>query len=296
MAVYDKNGLQLAAVYDKDGTSLSRAYDKDGDVIFQSGGPNTITVMTYNVGHFYSEWHDAPTSTGDVFYNRNRAIFDQYHPVDFAGLSEWSNVIGTVQASVLMDEFFASYYPDYTPYPGNPNTALTSAFSVTPSSVSLVSYTAQGSETRYYQKSYATFAGKNVCCILTHLDLQSSARNAQFLEVLSAVQNEEYFIITGDFNFQITQAGDSEYNNSVQIALNNNYNSAQNADSLLMTWYSGETVAESANIYALDNIITSSNIDISNVRVDTTKLTDGLCTQYGIIIDHLPLIADLTIN
>lgn len=294
--IYDSNGNALSAVYDKDGISLSKAYDKDGNVIFQQGDSNTLTVMAYNVGHFYSEWHDAPTSTGDVFYQRNKGIFDKYHPVDFAGLSEWSNVIGTVQASVLMDEFFTSYYPDYTPYPPSPNAALTSAFSVTPSSVALTRYQTQGNETRYYQKSYATFNGKTICCLLTHLDLVSSARNAQFIELMNAVQNEEYFIITGDFNFTITQVGDSEYNNSIQIALNRGYHSAQNANSLLMTCYSGETVAESANIYALDNIITSSNIDISNVRVDTTKLTDGICSQYGIIIDHLPLVADLTIN
>lgn len=295
MAVYDKNGMQLSAVYDKDGISLSYAFDKDGNVIFQQGDSNTLTVMAYNVGHFYSEWHDAPTSTGDVFYQRNKGIFQKYN-TDFAGLSEWSNVIGTVQASVLMDEFFTSYYPDYTPYPPSPNAALTSAFSVIPSSVTLTMYQNQGSETRYYQKAYIEIGEKTICCILTHLDLRTSARTAQFLEVLNAVANEEYFILVGDFNFTITQVGDSEYNNSIQVALNRGYHSAQNADSLLMTCYSGETVAESANIYALDNIITSSNIDISNVRVDTTKLTDGICTQYGIIIDHLPLVADLTIN
>ena len=110
------------------------------------------------------------------------------------------------------------------------------------------------------------------------------------------LENEEYFIAVGDFNFQIQQAGDSEYNLSVQLALDRGFNSAQNATNILKTWYSGQTVDTSANIYALDNIITSSNITISDVLVDTTKLTDGLCTANSIIIDHLPIVATLTVN
>lgn len=296
MAIYDIDGNVLTSVYDVEGNALSHAYDTDGNEIFPDEPIGTnITVMSFNVGCFYSEWHPAPSSTGDVFYLRNKGIFDSYN-TDFAGMSEWYNQIGTVAASVLMNEEFSTYYPDYTPYPGNADAAMTSAFSVTPSSVTLVQYQTQGSETRYYQKAYATFEDKTVCCILTHLDLNATAKAAQYTELLNAVANEEYFIITGDFNFQVQAVGDTNYNASIKQALDLGYNSAQNANSLLMTWYSGQTAETSQNIYALDNIITSSNIVIRNVRVDTTKLTDGLCTQYGIIIDHLPLIADLTIT
>lgn len=293
MAVYDVNGNRLGAVYSLESESLTHAFDLDGVLIFPDEVPD-MTVMSFNTGCFYSEWHSAPTSTGTVFYQRNKNIFDRYD-LDFAGMPEWSRAIGTVNASVLMDETFTSWYPDYTPYAVD-YAALTSGFSVTPSSVTLVTYQTQGDETRYYQKSYIDYYGKRICCIATHLDLSDSARTAQFLELMNAVQNEDYFIITGDFNFQITQAGDSQYNKSIKVALDRGYHSAQNADSLLMTWYSGQTAQGSSDIYCLDNIITSANIDILNPRVDTTKLTDGLCEEYGIIIDHLPLIATLRIN
>lgn len=293
MSVYDKNGTSVQTIYDIDGNTLDYGYDKDGIVVYERTQPS-LTVMSFNVGCFYSEWHPAPASTGDVFYLRNKSIFEKYN-TDFAGLTEWYNQIGTVSASVLMEEFFAYYHPDYTPY-GSANAAITSGFSVEPNATpTLVQYQTQGYETRYYQKSYITINNKTICCIVTHLDLQSSARTAQFLELMNAVANEDYFIITGDFNFEIYSVGDSEYNKSIKVALDMGYHSAQNADSLLVTHYDGVTVATSV-AKTLDNIITSPNIDIANFRRDETKLTDGLCEEYNIMIDHLPIIADLVIN
>ena len=104
-----------------------------------------------------------------------------------------------------------------------------------------------------------------------------------------------YFIITGDFNFYIREVGDDEYNNSIQLAIDRGYNSAQNEHSLFMTYYNGNTIEDSTLITAPDNIITSSNIRITNTEVETTKLTDGLCIEYNIHIDHLPLIATIEI-
>lgn len=296
MSIYDVSGNGLNSAYGKTGAALSNAYDIEGTEIFPDEPPVIpMTVMTFNVGSFYTEWHPAPSSTGDVFYLRNKGIFEQYNLL-FAGMSEWYNEIGTVAASVLMDEFFGAYYPNYTPYPNSANHALTSGFYSAASNVTLTKYTNQGSENRYFQKGYITVDGKTICCILTHLDLNSSARALQFQELMTAVANETYFIITGDFNFTIQSVGDSEYNNSIKVALDLGYHSAQNENSLINTWYGGQTAEGSSSKYPLDNIITSANIDITNVRVDTTKLTDGLCEQYEIIIDHLPLIAELTIN
>lgn len=293
MGIFDINGIALSNAFGSSGARLSEAFDINGQMVFPDA--SQITVMSFNVGCFYSEWHPAPASTGNVFYLRNKGIFEKY-TTDFAGLTEWNNQIGTVAASVLMDEFFPAWYPNYTPY-ASQNAAITSAFSDSlDSTPTLIAYQTQGSETRYYQKSYFTICGKSVCCITTHLDLNDSVRTAQFAELMDAVEDEEYFIITGDFNFQIVSAGDSAYNKSVKVALDKGYNSAQNASNLLMTWYSGETVSGSAEVYALDNIITSPSIAIDNAIVDTTKLTDGLCAEYGIIIDHLPLIATLQIG
>lgn len=289
MGVYDIDGAKVLHPYRIDGQETPTAYDING-TLKHPDTVQTITVMTFNVGCFYTEYFPAPSSAGNVFLQRQRNIFGKYD-TDFAGLSEWYNKIGDIPSSTLMDGFFESYYPEYV-YP-TAGAALTSAFSTTPSDITLVQYQTQGSSNRYYQKAHVRFGDKTVCCILTHLELSDSIRAAQFLEVLSAVQNEEYFIILGDFNFQITAIGDSEYNKSVKIALDRGYHSAQNGNGILMTYYSGTTVANSSSVWALDNIITSPNINITNVIRDETKLTDGLCTDYDIHIDHLPLVATL---
>lgn len=294
MSIYNIDGTEIFSAYAKNGSPASSAYDINGSMIFPVVIPEA-KVMSFNVGCFYTEYFPAPASTGTVFYNRNRGIFESYPGLLFAGMSEWHNTIGTVSASVLMDEFFESYVPAYSAYQVE-GAALTSAYGAAPSGVTLVAYTNQSTNSRYYQKAYVEYYGKTICCILTHLDLNESVRAAQFAELMNVVANEEYFIITGDFNFEITQVGDSEYNSSIKVALDLGYNSAQNSDSLLMTWYSGITEAANEEIFALDNIITSANIEITDVVRDTTKLTDGLCEQYGIIIDHLPLVSTLRIT
>ena len=292
MAVYDEYGNVLTAVYDEYGNQLANAYDEYGNVIFPDSGAVTIRVMSFNTGCFYSEWHTCPNAKTTEFFNRNQTIFNNSKP-HLCGMPEWNSAIGKIQASVLMNEFWSDYYPAYVYSVAT--AGLTFASKYTLNNIQLVQYQAQGTNTRYYEKAYVNIGGKQICFVNTHLDLTSN-RNSQFIELLDMLENEEYFIAVGDFNFEVQQVGDSEYNLSIQQALNRGFHSAQNANGILKTWYSGQTVATSANIYALDNIITSSNISISNVHVDNTKLTDGLCEANSIIIDHLPIIADVTIN
>jgi len=298
MAVYDASGNELTAVYDAIGNELDYAYDASGNVIYSKGTTptNTIRVMSFNVGCFYTEYFPCPNDKGKIFYQRNRTIFNNSKP-DVCGMPEWYKYIGAIEADTLMNEFWTSYVPNYEAYNGTskPNNAITFASTYQITDQSIVRYATQNGEVRYYQKGYITVDGKRICIANTHLAL-NSARQNQFTEFLDMLEQEEYFIATGDFNFEINAIGDSEYNLSVQEALARGFNSAQNGDGIFMTWYSAKTVAESTRINALDNIITSSNIDISNVHVDTTKLTDGLCEANNIIIDHLPLVCDCTIN
>jgi len=294
MGIYDASGNELYAVYDADGTELDYAYDATGSIIYSKGDipSNVIKVMTFNTGCFYTQYHPCPNDKTEEFYNRNRTIFNNSEPT-LCGMPEWNNAIGTIQSSVLMNEFWDYYYPAYI-YPVD-TAGLTFASKYALENTELVRYIAQGTNTRYYEKAYVNIGGKRICFVNTHLDL-SSSRNAQFIELLNMLEQEEYFIATGDFNFEINEIGDSEYNLSVKLALDRGFNSAQNDDGIFMTWYSAKTVALSTRINALDNIITSQNISISNVHVDITKLTDGLCEANDIIIDHLPLVCDCTIN
>lgn len=298
MAIYDGNGNQLYQAYDGNGNELTHAYDGNGNIIFSKEAVN-LTVMSFNVGCFYTQYFPCPNDRMQEFYDRHQTIFDKYKP-DFCGMPEWYKYIGSIESDTLMSVFWNSYIANYEAYLGTqkPNNAITFASKYALENPSIVQYVNQQGETRYYQKAYITVNNKQICVVNTHLST-GSIRNAQFVELLSALEHEPYFIATGDFNFTIKAIGDAEYNLSVQLALDRGFHSAQNSEHIFMTGYGGETPEASASINevnALDNIITSANIDITNVSVDTTKLTDGLCTKYGIIIDHLPLIAELEIN
>ena len=294
MSIYNVDGAEIFSAYGLSGSPAVSAYDITGSMIFPTVIPEA-KVMSFNVGCFYTQYFPAPASTGTVFYNRHKEIFGHYPGLLFAGLSEWHNTIGTVSTSVLMDEFFEAYAPAYDAYRVE-GAALTSAYGATPSNVTFTPYSTQSSNLRYYQRAYLNFYGKTICCILTHLDLDDAIKYAQLSELLDVVENEEYFIISGDFNHKITQIGDDQYNASIKVILERGYNSAQNNEQIYMTWYDGTTAADSDRIWAVDNIITSPNIEITDVERDTTKLTDGLCEQYGIMIDHLPLVATLRIT
>lgn len=289
MAVYDSSGNALTSVYDASGNELSHVYDSSGALIYTDG---TLRVMSFNVGCFYSQYFPCPDAVQDDFYNRHQTIFNNTQP-DLCGMPEWNNAIGTIPSSQLMDEFWSDYYSTYVYSVAT--AALTFASKYELQNISVVQYTDQDDNTRYYEKAYITVNGHNICFVNTHLGT-SSIRNSQFVELLDMLENEEYFICVGDFNFRMETVGDSEYNLSVQLALDRGFHSAQSADGLFMTGYHGETAETSSSIVALDNIITSANLPISNVSVDTTKLTDGLCEANGIIIDHLPIMCDVTVE
>ena len=295
MAIYDLNGTQINNAYNLS-AEINNAYDIQGQHIF-SKTPVVLKVMAFNVGSFYTEWHPCPDNKSASFYQRHTTIFNAQQP-DIAGLPEWYKYIGTYSSDTFMSDHFESYVANYEAYKGNtnPNHAITFSSTYPMSNNTIVAYQSQGSETRYYQKGYITVNGHNIRIVNTHLDLNGTARGNQFAELLTMLENETYFICTGDFNFQIQAVGDSQYNASVQLALNKGFNSAQNSSGIYLTWYDGQTAQTSTTIHALDNIITSANLPISNVAVDTTKLTDGLCSANSFIIDHLPLVAKVTVS
>lgn len=291
MAVYNIKGISIDNCFKTNGDNCINAYDIDNNVIFPDG-ERTLTVMSFNVGTFYTEWHPAPPELGSIFYERNRTILREC-AANIAGMPEWYDMIGEIPASELMDEFYPYYYPEFGAY-GKSGSALTSAFTMPATNVELIPFNTQNPNAaqRFFQRSYIKYNNKRICFIVTHLDLKADIRAVQFIELLDIVANEDYFIITGDLNFAIREIGDDEYNRGIQPALDRGYHSAQNAQSFLITYYSGTTV-EGSTYGVSENVITSPNINMLNPRINTEKLTDGLCEEYGVHIDHLPFLVDL---
>lgn len=278
MSVYKIDGSLPSSVYGKSGSQLIQAYDKNGNPLLTPPVQPKLVVMSYNV-----QWFTAINSNQAM----QEEIINTYNP-HIIGLQEIHNPIGTVGSAVL------SGY-DYFEY------GIQTNLSGIASKILLDNATAgvfehQANEIKGYQKAYLTFDGKQICWVNAHLDvsLYESTKVAQAAEVFSLVQNEPYFIITGDFNTVCKSVNDTEYTTIMKQFVDAGYNCANctTQHGFLNTWTSGSTAG--GTWYPCDHIITSANISIVRVIVDERKI--AIAAETGQSIDHLPIIAELTIN
>lgn len=274
--VYDVNGDQLNELYGKDGTSLDNAYDVDGNPVFHN---NTLVVMSFNI----ARWRGANSDT--TLMNN---IFSTYKPmvcgVQETGANGELKYIGTqfesgrAMANEVTNKCGYLFNIAYTDYSDN-------------------LYETQGGEVRGYQKCYIRIDGKNIALFNTHLAAYSqyrSTRIAQAMELLEEMQNEQYCIAVGDFNMGAATYEDYEYIYMAKPYVDAGFNMANWKTGLIDTWFDGSTVEGSTSKHPTDNIIASPNIDIDLVVVDESKL--AVCATTGQEIDHLPIVAHLTVH
>lgn len=274
-------------MYDIDGNVLTSAFDISGmEIKAVHGISEMLRVMCYNIQRWSG--NNALASIQDVAFGNGAAI---------VGIQEWGNSI-TTSASIG-----GKSIPDYLAGKGYSDLYVSSldvnhkaiASMIKMEDMSETRYS-QSHETRSYTKSYFTFGGKRIALFNTHLDYQveSSIKFLQAKELLAAVAQEESFILTGDLNTTVRSTSENEFVQIVKPFIDAGYNVANGGEpwGLLMTYYSGSTVEGSTQITPPDNIITSADIEIANVYLDTTKLTAGT----GNVIDHIPLIADLIVH
>lgn len=277
MAVYDIDGANTSTVYEVDGSTLTQAYDIDGEELLSN---SNLVVMSYNV-----QWFSALNGNEEM----QQGIIGEYN-ADIIGLQELTKTgtIPSVGTTVLSD------YP--YKYIGTQSNRTGLASKRALSNVSSSLFSTQASEQRGYQKAYLTVGDKTICWVNTHLETSSyeNVKVAQAAELFDLVENEEYFIITGDFNTVCKSVNDTEYTTIMKQFIDAGYNSANCSQQhgFLDTWTDGNTA--SGTWYPCDHIITSANISIDEVIVDETKI--GVAAQTGQTIDHLPIIAYLTIS
>ena len=276
MAVYDKNGSALSTIYDKNGNVLDMVYDKDGNQIYPDGPP-VIKVMSYNVQGWTGMNVENTTITNTIFNNTD---------ADIVGIQEngW-----TGRTSYLNSKGYSYVYnsSDLTFDRG----AIASKYQMTDMTEVLYSiYT----EARTYVKAYFIIGNKRICYINTHLDYEpKSTLYAQLEELFNLVEDEPYFIITGDLNTKCSSVADNDYISGYKQFVDAGYHLANcsNQHGFLNTWV-GSTDG-SGTWWQTDNIITSGNIDILSATVDQTKMEHLDGTNA---IDHLPIIARLRIT
>lgn len=135
-------------------------------------------------------------------------------------------------------------------------------------------------EPNIIQKTVVEKDGKKVSVYGVHLSYEMEAIRAkqreQLLQLIEEDEND-YFVIVGDFN---ADQGTCEMNDFVT---NEKFNLANGADGV---WHDTFPIGDDENMktYSIDNIITSSNIEITNVNYVKTDLSDHTMMYADLIL------------
>lgn len=286
MPIFNANGTEINTCFNSEGNSLSSAYDVNGTEIWTSG-PTVYTIATYNVGDWGWGRGNPPLAKKDEYLSLQRTLFSQIDAC-ICSMQEWSAVFcqdDRTRSSVVTDEFF-QYLNGTGVWAIGSNIAF--------NSFGIYDYTTvtTGGDAEKYEKAYFTLNGKNVCLFNVHMSLNQAQQEAQCAEILNLAREEEYCIVCGDFNTVISSLTDVDYINCIKPFIDAGFTDANcGAFGIFPTYYATND-PEATYRPATDHILVSSNIDIINAYVNTTKLTDGLADK----IDHVPLVAEIVIN
>ena len=285
--IYDINGNQIGTVYDVNGNTLTQAYDINGNPLIEQGEGTTLTVMTYNIGQWYTGiGSNVPTDKYDSYSSLQKQIFSAVNP-DIACLQEYYDPFssGHTVESVMGD------YYDYINHSGSGYAQKATMTKGYPMS-GYATTTMTGGQS--YTECTIEVDGKTVYIINAHLATSSQEANkvAQAQTLCNHLKTLNSFILFGDFNTVCKSVEDTEYTTIMKQFVDAGFNVANCSAQFGFkdTWTGGSTA--SGTWYPCDHIITSADISMANVRVNTIKLTDGLSDT----IDHIPLIAEVTIS
>lgn len=265
-------------------------YDANGNVITLEStvvsdtvAPYNLVVMSFNV----QKWTKL---NSDV--NLMKKIIDTYKP-DIIGLQEYrESISGSSVYSAIFEDYPYHYYGSSITNP----VGIVSKYALTDTST--VIYSTQGNETRGYTKAYFTFNHQKICWLNTHLNAAGSVavRQGQAQELLDVMKAEPYAICTGDFNCGMCHDDtDPEHTAVMKPFLDLGYHSANSSHQhgFLATWLDGSSISNTKEYWCIDQVITTSNIDINMVTVDKQK-NDANANAYP--LDHFPIVAYCRVN
>lgn len=293
MAIYDKNGHILASAYDKNGNRLSKAYDKNGHLIFSTDSI-ILKVMTYNVGQWYiGSGTNVPSAKDADYYALQKGMLERAD-ADILCIEEYWKIfsqIGRTALSILQEYF--PYIHEQGGDSGYFGRCICSKYPISNYTVRNYAHT----PSRYYDSCTVTIDNKDITLIITHPSVHEVDRQQELPDLLNYLETLDTFILCGDFNTGISEStGNVDSTNPYYITnvkpfVDAGYNTANFGEhGFLLTCVDG--VYGTGTNWYIDNIYTSSDIDILSASVDTVKITDSINDK----VDHMPLIATLQIN
>ena len=300
MAIYDADGTQLFHAYDADGTELQKAYDADGSLIY-TAEPQRLKVMQYNVGGWYTgTGQSVPFAYDAQYYALQNGMIAEHDP-DILCINEYRDQFttgGRTALSVLSQYF--SYHEARQGTEAYMGHAIYSKYPI-------ISYTENkysNDTARYYGLAEINVNGTVLNVICTHLSTDYTKRPTQSDILLAYAQTLDNVIVCGDFNLHC-RSKDYIYviSNTAEWEcyrpwINAGYHLVNNDDEFgfIDTFYNATSEVEGARgWWSLDNIIVSPNITINDVYADETKKNSPITSDPNWLIDHMPLIAEISI-
>lgn len=291
MSIYSIDGTAMTGAFGVDGDNLSACYDIDGETVWTAES-TTLKVMAYNVGGWYTgSGSNVPADKKSEYLALQTGMIEDNDP-DILIIQEYLanfSADGTSALSMLQSLFPYVHVKTSGTYFGR---AICSKYPIT----DYTERTYSVETSRYYDSCTITVDGTPITVCTTHLSVSSEAnRTAQIEQLIPFLQQQARFIVGGDFNTGIIDSTanteSAAYISAVKPFIDAEFNTANFVnDEFLVTCNDG--VDGAGRNWYLDNLYTSDNMTISNVYVDTTKLTDNINEK----VDHMPLIATVTIS
>jgi len=291
MAVYSKSGEILQTVYGADGYALAAAYNKAGEQIHPDG-PVSLRVCSYNVGGWYiGSGTNVPANLDASFYALQDGMISAID-ADILCIQEYWSVFSKTGRTA--ESLLSQYYPYRQSADGSAQytgRAICSKYPI----ISYTQHTFTG-ESRYYDCAVINIGGTLCHVFVTHLHpSDQSAKIAEATELFNYIQAQgiERFIVCGDFNSTLydpmSQTNIGIYKQFLDIGCTI---ANDGAFGILPTACNSASWANDK--FAIDNIICSSGITITEVATNLSKTTnaDVLAANK---IDHVPLFADVEI-
>ena len=286
--IYGINGGAISAAYDINGNPLAAAYDIDGQVIYSAATPDAkdVKVMSYNVGQWYTGTGVlVPDDKASAYYALQTGMISRIKS-DILFAQEYTRILsgGVTAISALCKQ-----YPYMCGVDKSGSSTQIYYGRAVFSKYPLSNYTTHiyaNSAFRYIDTVTAHIDGEDIHLINTHLGLQLTEREAQIAELIDYIKSlDGHFILCGDLNMTSNATWEEAYSSIVAPMLAEGWHLASGETKAVTTYY-----GDGSNLLALDNII--SDLPISDVYTDTTKLTDDISDK----IDHVPLVATVTIG
>lgn len=292
MSIYEKSGGLVLSPYSVSGGNLNQAYDVNGVKVFDGTGI-PLKVMTYNVGTWYEGKHtNVPAAKDEEYYNLQNGMIQRDNP-DILCMCEYCKQFSKSGRTAL--SMLQQYFPYIHEQGGDNPDASNSNGRCIASKYPITNYTVHNfgdGSGLYYDSCTITVDNVPITVVVTHLVYSGEEKRiAELKTVIQFLQTQEKFILCGDLNTLVCKSTtDKNYIDMIQLLLDAGFHIANCGNFGFLVTYSDEPTGTWTG--CLDNIVTSSNIQILSAHVDTTKLTDGLQEKT----DHMPLIAELSIG